>query len=51
MMSSNINKIRLWCVENCSAFLICVSFPQNLLTADDDYPGCDMCDCPHCHYW
>lgn len=21
------------------------------LPTDDDYPGCDMCDCPHRHYW
>lgn len=18
---------------------------------DDDHPGCDMCHCPHRHYW
>lgn len=34
---------------NFTAFLM--SFFENPLTTDDDYPGCDMCDCPHRHYW
>lgn len=47
--TNSVSVVKLKRVTNFTASLM--TFSANPLTTDDDYPGCDMRDCPHRHYW